>query len=262
MGTWSVRSATHPGKVRPLNEDAVLLEPDLGLIAIADGMGGHNAGDVASRLALESVQRFMRLSAESQDFTWPCGINPALSWNRNRLLAAITIANRFVLKASEQQSAYAGMGTTIVAALVHDHILAFSSVGDSRIYQLTASGIQQLSRDDSWVGMLAAQSGTNVLSFRDHPMRNVLTRVVGSRPDLEIPTTEVVMRDGDLVLLSTDGLHGALTDEEIAALLSGHGEDLQRAADALLIAAVDRDGSDNVSLILARYSEQEPRPAA
>src|SRR5260370_5178131 len=127
----SVHTVTHPGNVRDINEDAVLWDQTVGLIAVADGMGGHNAGEVASKMALETIRGFLHKSAVSDDFTWPFGVNPGISLAANRLLTAMKIANRRVLRASEERTEYIGMGTTVVAGLVEGQRLTFSSVGDS-----------------------------------------------------------------------------------------------------------------------------------
>ncbi len=160
----TVHSLTHPGKTRPLNEDALMSDPAIGLIAVADGMGGHNAGEVASQMALESLHGFLRRSAEGDDFTWPFGVNPQMSRAANRLMTAMRIANRCVFTASEERAEYSGMGTTLVAALIDGDRLTFSSVGDSRLYELRGGELHQLSRDDSWVVMLSEQSGIDPIT--------------------------------------------------------------------------------------------------
>jgi serine/threonine protein phosphatase PrpC len=249
----TVTALSHPGHSREINEDAVLTDAPIGLVAIADGMGGHNAGELASGMALDALGSFLRKSAETRDFTWPCGVNFKQSMNANRLAAAIQISNRLVFRKAEESPKYTGMGTTVVAALVEGAALTFASVGDSRIYQMAGTTLRQLSTDDSWIEMLARESGGNTAALRNHPMRDVLTKVVGARGDLDVLATEVTLEDGQVLLLCTDGLHGAVPFEEMAGILSAH-EDLQRTAEVLVQAALDRDGSDNISLVLARYT--------
>jgi protein phosphatase len=125
---------THPGRVRATNEDSLVSDLSLGLFIVADGMGGHNAGEVASTLAVDSIKGFLVLSGEGEDFTWPYGLNPGLSFQCNRLMTAIKLANRRVFKAGESRDEYTGLGTTVVAALVADGILILSVVVDSRNY--------------------------------------------------------------------------------------------------------------------------------
>ena len=255
----TVETRTNHGKVRTINEDAVLADIDIGLLAIADGMGGHNAGEIASRLALDSVLQFVRRSAASQDFTWPFGVNPTLSLTANRLVTAVKFASRQVFTESAARPNYQGMGTTLIAALAEGARLTFASVGDSRIYEMHDGRLRRLSRDDSWVAMLSEQSGSDESAYRDHPMRNLLTNVVGAGPDMDVAVTEIDLRDDQTILLCTDGLHGAVPDESIASILREH-HDMAEAAELLVQTALDRDGRDNITLLLARYTNGGPPP--
>jgi serine/threonine protein phosphatase PrpC len=251
MLTVSTRS--HPGTVRSINEDAVIWDRELGLLAVADGMGGHNAGEVASRLALEALLVFLRKSAACDDFTWPFGVNPAMSFAGNRMMTAVKVANRRVFRAAEEQTEYLGMGTTLVAALTEEAHLVFSSVGDSRIYLQDGAELRQLSRDDSWVAMLSREQGLDEATLEKHPMRHVLTNVLGAQSELEAPIVEVDLAPGQTLVLCTDGLHGAVPDEVMLSILRSQA-DLEQAADALILTALERDGRDNITLLLARQA--------
>jgi serine/threonine protein phosphatase PrpC len=248
---FTVAGVTHPGKTRDMNEDAMSWDLDLGFVAVADGMGGHNAGEVASRLALDNVRAFLQRSA-SDDFTWPYGVNPRLSLTANRLTTAVKIANHRIFRASEERAEYTGMGTTLVAALVESGTVTFSSVGDSRLYMFQDSALRQLTRDDSWIAMVAEESGVDPSTLTGHPLRNVLTNVVGAQPDVKIALGELPLGMGILVFC-TDGLHGALTAGTMTQILSD-APDLERAAHNLVQAALERDGKDNITVILARAS--------
>jgi PPM family protein phosphatase len=248
----TVATCTHPGTVRTINEDASLWEPELDVVAVADGMGGHNAGEVASRLALDTMRSFLQKSATSDDFTWPFGFAPRLSFAANRLMTAIKIANRRVFRASEERSEYTGMGTTVVAAILEGSKLAFASVGDSRIYSFDGSQLSQITKDDSWVELLMKESGLDASAYDKHPMKHVLTSVVGARPELDVVVDEVDLVDGQTFMFCTDGLHGALKDRDVAAVLKSE-RDLDRASATLVELAVERDGRDNVTVSLARY---------
>ncbi len=239
--------ATHIGHVRKSNEDAMIWDPEIGFAAVADGMGGHQAGDVASQLPLETVHVFLRKSATNSDFTWPFGINPSRSLNANRLMTAFKIANRRVFKRSEEMSEYV-MGTTLVAVLVEGHQVAYASVGDSRIYTLGGGALRPLTVDDSWRVLLAREPGITEEALRSHPMRNVLTNVIGAKPDLELEVHEMTWT-GERLLLSSDGLHTALTPEAMAQILCTH-RDAAEAADVLVRAALDRDGKDNITAVV------------
>jgi len=145
------------------------------------------------------------------------------------------------------------MGTTVVAAVAEGATVTFASIGDSRIYSLRGSELQQLTTDDSWVVMLQKESGRDPKAFERHPMRHVLTSVVGARPEVDVNVQEIEMADGETIMLCSDGLHGGLPDHTIRSILQAE-PDLERAADNLVETAVSRDGSDNVTILLARYS--------
>jgi PPM family protein phosphatase len=247
-----VHGLSHPGNVRASNEDAMTWDLDLGFVAVADGMGGHQAGEVASSLALDAILSFIRKSAATNDFTWPFGVNPRLSLTANRLGTAIKIGNRRVFKRSEEVPDYVGMGTTVVALVADGSRVTFASVGDSRIYAFKEGTLRQLTRDDSWVVMLAEEQGVTPETLRTHPMRNVLTNVVGARPELEIQAAEIDL-EHETLLLCSDGLHTSLSSEEITEVLVAE-SDLQRAAKALIRNALERDGKDNITAVLVRLS--------
>jgi len=245
-----VHGLSHPGK-RQTNEDAMAWDVAIGFVAVADGMGGHQAGEVASRLALDAILSFMRKSAASNDFTWPYGVDPGCSLTANRLVTALKIGNRRVYKRSEEVPDYLGMGTTVVAAVADGPVVTFANVGDSRLYEFANGQLRQVTRDDSWSVMLAEESGVAPEALRSHPMRNVLTNVVGARPELDVTAGEVKMTDQTLVLCS-DGLHTVVPSDVMTAILVQEPH-LEQAADALVRAAVDRDASDNITVVLARW---------
>src|SRR5262245_44039349 len=251
----TVCTRTHPGNVRTINEDSSLWEPDIATIAVADGMGGHNAGEVASQMALDTIKAFLMKSANTDDFTWPFGFNQALSFAANRLTTAIKVANRRVFRASEERSEYTGMGTTVVAAIVEEGRLTFTGVGDSRIYTFAGNELKQITKDDSWVVMLMKESGLDASAFEKHPMRHVLTSVVGARPELDVTVEEMELVEGQTLLLCSDGLLGGVSDDDIAGVLKAEPQ-LERAAEKLVTMGVERDGKDNVTVALARYTMQ------
>jgi serine/threonine protein phosphatase PrpC len=251
MLTVSLR--THPGAVRATNEDRVLWDPDLQFFAVADGMGGHNAGEVASRLAIDTIRMFLQESANDHDGTWPFGVNPSLSFETNRLITAVKLANRRIFRDAEERVEYTGMGTTVVASLLQGARLTFVSVGDSRIYLVGEDALRQLSHDDSWVVLLSKESGLDPSAFEKHPMRHVLTSVVGVRLELEVTTHEFELEDGQTVLLCTDGLYGALSGKTMLEIIKAEG-DLEKAAEGMIQAALDARATDNVTVLLARYT--------
>jgi PPM family protein phosphatase len=249
----TAQGVTHLGHVRKINEDSWLGELDLGLFVVADGMGGHNAGEIASTLAVEAIRGFLARTANDDDVTWPYGIDPKLSFNANRLATALKLANRRVFKASENRDEYTGMGTTGVVVLIDDGWLIYASVGDSRIYSFLAGRLQQLTSDDSWVSeVLAREPSVDQASLRHHPMRNVLTNVIGARESLDVTVTERALTDGELLLLCSDGLHSAVDARIMEAILAS-GSSTDALAEQLVQAALQGPADDNITALVVRY---------
>ena len=240
---------THPGPVRTINEDAFHCDTDMGLFIVADGMGGHHAGEVASALAIEVIHSFFTRTRDSENVTWPYGIDPALSFESNRLLTALKLANRRVFKSGEEREEYTGMGTTVVAAMVADDRLIFGSVGDSRLYALSADRLTQLTEDDTWIRLTGAVD-PKVIS--NHRMKHVLTNVIGARDAINCSVSEEVLNGDTTLLLSTDGLHGSV-DAALMRTLLGSGGPPAVIADRLVQAALERGSTDNVTALVVRY---------
>ena len=246
---------TDVGRRRKLNEDSLLIDRDINLYAVCDGMGGHNAGEIASKMAIETLHAFLTKShGEEKDITWPYGLEPNLSFEANRLKTGIKLANKRVFKAADNREDYTGMGTTLVAAIVNDSTLTVGGAGDSRVYLVRGGKLTQLTRDDSWVSAAWAEGILSSDEIDRHPLRNVITKAVGAKVDIELETSEHKLAAGDLVLLCSDGLHAMITDEAILGLLHPAPESLEKAADALIDAANEAGGKDNVSVVLLRYT--------
>lgn len=244
----SAYAATDPGPVRSVNEDAFLVDAEQQLYAVADGMGGHNAGEVASSLALEALGGFVRRSASDTDLSWPYGVLPDLSFLANRLRTAMHLANRRVYRAAESHDDYTGMGTTVVAALIEGSRAVVAHVGDSRIYHWTGGKLVALTRDDSWAAALISQ-GLSREDLSRHPMRHVLTNVVGARDQVEVHVKELSLQPGDRLLLCSDGLHEPMTEDLIAPALGGEA-DTRLAASRLVREALERGSRDNVTALV------------
>ena len=245
------------GPVRKNNEDSCAVESDLQVFVVADGMGGHSAGEVASRLAVEALVGFMRRSHDDSEISWPYGVDPVLSFHANRLRTAINLANRRVFRAAESHDDYTGMGTTVVAAVITGNRLTVGNVGDSRLYLMADGSLQQLTEDDTWAAtILKQQNGHQTVLTAHHPMRHVLTNVLGAREQTDIHVIERDLAGGETLLLCSDGLYGVISDREIKHMLSDS-RDAARAADRLVHAAVDRGTRDNVTALVVRYEAQE-----
>jgi PPM family protein phosphatase len=247
---------TDVGRRRKLNEDNLLVDDEVGLYAVCDGMGGHNAGEVASKMAIETMAAFIKKSAgEEKDITWPYGLETDLSFEGNRLKTAIRLANKRVFKAADNREDYTGMGTTAVAALVADGVLTVGSAGDSRCYLVRDGQLTQVTRDDSWVSAAWAEGILTAEEIERHPLKNVITKAVGAKDTLDIDIVEQPLKSGDIVLLCSDGLHAMIHDDKILELLQPMPASLAEAASRLIAAANEAGGRDNVTVVLLRYTE-------
>jgi protein phosphatase len=243
--------ATDKGRVRPINEDCFAIEEALGLCVIADGMGGHNAGEVAARLAVEAVVDVVK--EWTADAVHPFGVDPTLSDEGNVLRSAILLANAQILERATTAEHYAGMGTTVVVTRVTGGRLAVAHVGDSRLYLFDGHRLRQVTRDDSWVAtVLATDPKADPLLLQHHPMRNALTNVVGGRPRTEVHVVEEPLAGGELLLLTTDGVHGVLDDARLERLMQEE-ENPRELAERVVAAALTRGSRDNCTAIVARY---------
>jgi serine/threonine protein phosphatase PrpC len=274
---------TDKGRVRPTNEDCFAIHEELGLCVVADGMGGHNAGEVAARLAVDAVVDFVRARAEVRPRSdqgqtlvgagsdlgqtwvrpgsdlrqvvdlWPFGFDPSLSEDGNLLRTAVHLAHIQIREAAISSHDCAGMGTTIVAARVAGGRLSVAHVGDSRLYVMAGGGLRQVTQDDSWMAaMLADDPHANPLLLEHHPMRNALTNVVGARARTEVHVAEEALVGGELLLLSTDGVHGVLDGRRIERLMV-EDENPRAIAHGLVRAALTRGSRDNCTAVVARY---------
>lgn len=242
------------GLKRSHNEDSLSVVPSLGLFIVADGMGGHNAGEVASRQAIESMVEFLRETQTNlATDSWPAPPNPELSESENRIVTAIKLANRDVCKLSMEHPEYHGMGTTLVSMLLdpRSNEAAVAHVGDSRAYRLRDGQLAKLTADHSWVEEQLQRGIISEEEAKNHRWKNVITRALGNKLDVDVDVATHEMYDGDVYLLCSDGLSGMVEQDHMEELLTKY-PDLEECADALISAANDAGGNDNISLILIR----------
>jgi PPM family protein phosphatase len=234
---------------RALNQDSYFCDPALGLFVVADGMGGHRAGEVASRLAVDTVVEFVQASVKSGDLTWPFAYDVQQSMEVNRLAVGMRLANRKVYNAGRKDPQLLGMGTTIVAALFSRGHLTIAHVGDSRAYRLRTDRLEPMTRDHTWVAaMFAAEPDART---DDHPMRHVLTSGIGMRDDVAPSITEHPISSGDWWMLCSDGVHGYLDESLLAALLKK--PSAGATAENIVRAALDAGGTDNATAVVLRF---------
>jgi protein phosphatase len=250
LGRLQASGSTNRGRVRPINEDCLGIDPDHQLFIVADGMGGHNAGEVAARLAVDAILDFVVNRAAST--TWPFGYDDGASPAANLLRTAVEVANGRVFDAAGSSPQCAGMGTTIVTALVRDDVLTIAHVGDSRAYLIAERQLRQLTVDDSWAeAILGRDRSVDLEALKDHPMRHALTSVVGTRARVDVHVTERALACGDVLLLTTDGVHGVLEPRELVRACE-LAYDVQALAEGLVQAAIASGSRDNCTAIAAR----------
>ena len=251
----SYQAVTDVGRKRKGNEDSLFVNAEQSLFVVADGMGGHAAGEVASRLAVDAINEFVCLTGDDEEITWPYGLDETISYDGNRLKTAIRFANRKVLEATKEKSEYEGMATTVAAVLVDGDVANLGHVGDSRIYLLRDAKITQLTIDHSWVNEQIVGGMISPDQARSHPLRNVVTRALGGKNDLQVDMKVHKIEPGDILLLCSDGLTTMMADDEIARVAGEAKGDVEKAARGLVAAANARGGEDNITVVMLRFEE-------
>lgn len=243
------------GKKRQRNEDSYVVNPDIQLYLVADGMGGHNAGDVASATAAKAVESFMVRSHLERELTWPFGLDPKMSFDANRLRTAVKLANHKIWQLADAHQEYTGMGTTVVATLVSNDIISIASVGDSRAYLIRANDIRTLTRDDIWVNETWVRKAFSEDQLQKIPLKNVLSKAVGSKEEIDFPIQELQLEEGDILILCSDGLHGLVPDSQILAMGLEKAHSLQELGSTLVRLANEAGGKDNITVVALKYSK-------
>jgi serine/threonine protein phosphatase PrpC len=243
------------GLQREHNEDSFCILPEFDLFVVADGMGGHKAGDVASRMATHTIASFFR-ATQSEDATWPFHFDPHLSMAENRLITGIKLANKQIFDASLSNHAVHGMGTTVVGALLSRERKAMyvAHVGDSRCYLVREGQIQQLTRDHSLLNDYLLVMPDMTKEQQAELPKNVITRALGMQDTVAVDVVPAYPQLGDVYLLCSDGLSGMLTDEEIRDIVVSS-SDLELTARRLIERANEHGGEDNCTVVLVAIEE-------
>lgn len=254
-----VVSATDPGMVRTNNEDSIAADPARGLVVLADGMGGYNAGEVASGIATTVITTEMAQLLEQQP---PYSIEESTGKTiaESLLREQVTRANNSIYQAAQSQPQYAGMGTTLVVALYYDNKMSVAHVGDSRLYRYRDQKFEQVTRDHS---LLQEQIDSGLITKEQAKVaanKNLVTRALGIDPTVEAEIHEYETKVGDIYLLCSDGLCDMVSDEDIGEALQMLGGNLKLCVHQLVQMANDNGGRDNVSVILIRVLREYPAP--
>ncbi len=246
---------TDVGCVRKHNEDSFLVDSGLGLFMVADGLGGHAAGEVASQIVVETVARFVGETLE-KDRTWPVEYDPSLSYDGNRLKVALLLSDQAIAEDIRRNPERETMGSTVVVGLFHGPKLTLAHVGDSRAYVLGPDGIRQVTRDHSWVAEQVANGILTPSEARVHPFRNVITQALGNGGDLDVEVQNLELSKSERLLLCSDGLSGMIGDKQIWDIVK-QTDDLNLAVESLINAAREHGGEDNITVILVGLEPDE-----
>jgi protein phosphatase len=241
---------TDVGMKRTHNEDYFSLIEDEQLFLVADGMGGHASGEVASKMAAETIGEFYQRTREDEDATWPYKMDRSLSYVENRLVCAIKLANLRIFETSCRDIRYKGMGTTLVSTMVSGDKAYVGHVGDSRVYRVRQGQITQLTRDHSLLeDYKEAKPDMTEEEERNFPHKNVITRALGMRESVQVDIKAHQIQSGDMFVLCSDGLSGMVPDDQIL-YITANAKSLERAVAELVDAANRAGGTDNVTTLL------------
>jgi len=248
---------TDTGRVREHNEDTIATDPDVGLLVLADGMGGYNAGEVASGIAVKTITNLVREGLLREDLA---SIDRSTGLTRPSIVLrdAITRANKIIYQTARSQAECEGMGTTVVAALFYDNRISIAHVGDSRLYRQRGSQIAQVTMDHSLLQELVDRGFYSPEEAQRAANKNYVTRALGVEPQVEVEVQEHPVDKGDIFILCSDGLSDMVEDEDIRLTISTFGANLDTVAKQLIQLANENGGRDNVSVVLAQAIEAFP----
>ncbi len=237
-------ACTHVGR-RSNNEDSHCAVEPIGLFAVADGMGGYEGGEIASRVAIETLERFYRRNAAEDDVTWPFALDPAIDLDRNMVATGVKLADSFI--AAQRTGRLSSMGTTVATLVVRDGRVVIGHVGDSRVYRVRGGRLEAMTRDHSLYEEMVAM-GSKVGPRSEFPHANVITRALGMKPPVKVDTRTESARAGDVFLLCTDGLYDSVTPARMADVLTTmHPRD---AGQTLVEEAFLNGSRDNITAVV------------
>ncbi len=242
---------TDIGRKRDHNEDSIYLPSDIRLAIVADGMGGHAAGEVASKLAVETLVDYFEKTESTQPLTWPYKVDRDLRTDTNRMIQGVMLANLEIHERAERDTSAKGMGTTIVSIFFLDDTAIIGHVGDSRVYRFRDDKLTQVTEDHSLINDYIKMKRVTPEEAENWPHKNVIVRALGMKDTVSVDILTEHPQIGDIFLLCSDGLNAMLSDDQIGHLLRSE-KDMDKCVDALIAAANDEGGIDNISVVIAR----------
>jgi serine/threonine protein phosphatase PrpC len=248
-----VQGLTHVGMKRNHNEDNFLMLPDERLFVVADGMGGHSSGEIASKIAVDELAEFFKMTGKDQDATWPYKMDKTRNYDENRLATGIKLANVRIYERASSEQKFRGMGTTIVSIHFNGTYAYVAHVGDSRVYFFRGGMLKQITEDHSLLNDYLKAKKLTPEEIEAFPHKNVIVRALGMKDTVQVDISRLEPQDGDVFLLCSDGLSGMVTDAAIADVLTKQ-RDLTAACSQLIDLANANGGNDNVTCVLTRWN--------
>lgn len=246
---------TNVGMKRNHNEDNYAIISDEDLFIVADGMGGHASGEIASQMAIDTMRDFFRATGQDPEATWPYKMDKTRGYQENRLITGIKLANLRIFESAQRNAGQRGMGTTVVALLAIEDGVLVGHVGDSRVYRLREGKLTQLTEDHSLLNDYIKMKRLTPEEIANFPHKNVIVRALGMKESVKVDCFLDKPEPGDVYMLCTDGLSGPVSDDEIREITSGANGNLHDASQSLIERANSRGGPDNITVILTRVLE-------
>jgi serine/threonine protein phosphatase PrpC len=247
-----VAGETNVGMKRNHNEDCFSIYEESGLYIVADGMGGHAHGEVASQMAVDTLKEFFQATAEDPERTWPYKMDRGRGYEENRLMTGIKLANLRIYESAQRDSKQRGMGTTLVSLFAVEDGVYVGHVGDSRVYRVRDGAIEQLTEDHSLLNDYIKMKRLTPEEIANFPHKNVIVRALGMKDTVKVDTRFETPKEGDVYLLCSDGLSGPVDDDTMLAIVRDN-TDIKVVASKLIAKANENGGPDNITVIIARW---------
>ena len=243
---------TNVGMKRTHNEDSFTILPEENLVIVADGMGGHASGEVASKMAVDAMREFFDATSKDPEATWPYKMDKHRGYEENRLITGIKLANLRIFEAAQREPKFRGMGTTMVSVIGTRDGMYIAHVGDSRVYRVRDHKIEQLTEDHSLLNDYLKMRKLTEEEIANFPHKNVIVRALGMKDTVKVDTRLEAPRVGDVLMLCSDGLSGPVTDDDILRIIDEANGDLKAACSRLIARANENGGPDNITACATR----------
>jgi len=247
-----VAGQTDVGRKRAHNEDNFSIIAEFGLYIVADGMGGHASGEVASKMAVDTLQEFFSATADDPERTWPYKMDRSKGYEENRLITGIKLSNLRIYEQAQRNSKQRGMGTTIVTLFAVEDGVYVAHVGDSRVYRIRDNQMEQLTEDHSLLNDYKKMKHLTEEEIANFPHKNVIVRALGMKDTVKVDAIQDIPQPGDTYIMCSDGLSGPLSDNDIREIVLAH-KDLGQGAQALIDKANGNGGPDNITVVMCRW---------